>query len=237
MNHEQALEIFKAQTKNAAALKSSMRHVHKSINSFLRDGKSSEAISFTKIYALLFCSWAEANFSKLIHTPYGFAPQEIAQIQATKSDGIKLAWKKAVELGLQKLDARRGSFRPNARQKLERLIESYVFEPSIIRNKLAHGQWLIALNRDNTDINREITNDINSIDIIKIDFWIKSHELLSNAMENMIESPKKFFIIDWYQFTIRLEEQIQSAGSRSIATHVQILKAKPRRTQGTSPAR
>ncbi len=36
----------------------------------------------TKILALVFSAWAEARFSKLIHTPYGFDLNEIRQIKA-----------------------------------------------------------------------------------------------------------------------------------------------------------
>src|SRR5580698_4066295 len=105
MDHTAKLAIFESQTQNVLSLKTAMRQVHRAINDALRanDGPRSEA--FTKIYALLFCAWAEANFSKVLHTPYGLEIDEIEQIQAAKADGITAAWKKCVQLGLRHLDA------------------------------------------------------------------------------------------------------------------------------------
>jgi hypothetical protein len=127
---------------------------------------------------------------------------------------------------LRHLDAQRGSFKPNAQQKLEAAIDAHVFDPSLLRNKLAHGQWTIALNRDNDAIQEDYTTKIKELDIVKIAGWIAAHRLLANAVEHLIESPRKAFRRDWYQYVVDLEEQMVKAEKRTLKEHVAKLLAK-----------
>jgi hypothetical protein len=237
VDHQAQLIVFQSQSKNVQSIRASMRQVHRSINAALRNNNESGITAFTKVYALLFCAWAESNFSKVLHTPYGFDPTEIEQVQVAKNQGIREAWKKSVTLGLRRLDARRGSFLPNTQQKLERAIESHVYEPSLLRNKLAHGQWSIALNRANDNVNVELTTSIADLNLIVIGGWIKAHELLALAVETLIESPKRAFMRDWYKFVDDLENQMVSATSRTLAEHVAKLKTKDLLTNAASNRR
>jgi hypothetical protein len=230
MDQQAKLQIFEAQVANVRSLKTAMRQVHRSINEALRQNDKPSLDTFTRIYALLFCSWAEANFSKVLHTPYGFNLDEIAQVQASKVHGIAVAWKKCVELGLNHLDAKRGSFRPNTQKKLGTAIDAHVFDPSLLRNKLAHGQWMVALNRDNDAVQAELTAKITDLDIVKIDGWIKGHQLLADVVEHLIETPKKAFMRDWYEYVVDIENQMVEAGKRTLQLHVKILLEKEKAT-------
>lgn len=237
MDQEQKLAIFHAQTQNVRGLKSAMRQVHRSINAALRSDQSTTAEALTKVYALLFCGWAEANFSKIIHTPYGFELHEIAQIQQRAgADGTMIkrsvvdAWRESVKLGLLRLDANKhGNFRPNAKQKLFNAINTHVFDPSLLRNKLAHGQWVIALNRDNQRVQQDLTDKISNLTILDLMAWIQAHELLAGMVETLIESPKKAFMRDWYGYVDEIERKMVLADQRTLAEHIARLKLKTAR--------
>jgi len=230
MDQTAKLAVFQAQCSNVRSLKTAMRQIHRNINAALRSNNEPSAEAFTKVYAMLFCAWSEANFSKVIHTPYGFELNEIEQIQLAKANGISKAWKKCVELGLRHLDVNRGSFKPNARKKLEAAIDAHIFDPSILRNKLAHGQWVVALNRENDGVNAEITSRINEITIVTIGAWIEAQERLAGLVESLIESPKKAFIRDWYGCVSDLEAAIIAAESKDIKEHITRLREKDVRT-------
>lgn len=230
MDHEARLVIFKSQVKNVRSLKSARQHVRRSINASLRSNDRPAVDHFTKIYALLFCAWAEANFSKVAHTPHGLTLNEIKQVQVAKSNGIVAAWQKCVELGLRHLDATRGSFQPEAREMLERTIEKHVLDPSQLRNKLAHGQWLVAFNRNNDSIQQEFTLRIERLDLVSVDCWIAGHEILAKLVENLVESPKKAFVRDWKQYVADLEQEVLDAEARTMEDHVARLIKKPIRT-------
>jgi hypothetical protein len=180
------------------------------------------------LYAITFSAWAEANFSKIVHTPYGFSVNEISQILLRRDrNGVSSGWKKAVELGLQHLSAQRGSFGPNARRRLERAIDAHVFEPSVLRNKLAHGQWVVALNQANDAIQSEITEEVGRLSITLIDGWIACHRELAGVVETLIESPKRTFARDWHGFVVSLEERMGEAARRTLADHVVTIRRRP----------
>lgn len=231
MDQAARLTVFQAQTQNVRALRTAIKQVHRNVNASLRARDASSASTYTKIYSVLFCAWAEANFSKLVHTPYGFDLDEIGQIkQAQRDEGIAAGWKKAVELGVRHLDAKRGNFAPNVRQMLCRAIDRHVFDPSLLRNKLAHGQWSVALNRDNEAINADLTAKITDLNIVTLSAWLRTHELLAGLVETLIESPKRAFMRDWHVEVMRLEGEIQEAEAHTLAEHVARLRAKDART-------
>ena len=230
MDNAQKLAIFEAQVENVRALETSIRQIRRNINFSLRRNQSSIANSLTKVYAILFCAWAEANFSKLVHTPYGYDSNEIEQIHAAKRRGIANAWKKAVDLGVRHLNVCRGSFLPNTRRKLFNAIDSHVFDPTKLRNKLAHGQWVIALNRINDGTQEEITTLIQGLDIVKVDGWRNCHQHLAQMVETLIESPKKAFVRDWWESVVLLETEMKRSSQRGIAQHIAKLKEKDART-------
>ena len=229
MDETQKLQIYQAQVENTRSLNSSMSHVHRAVNQAFRSNDEALATTFTKTYALLFCAWTEANFSKVIHTPYGFCTAEIDQIKMAKNHGISKSWEKAVELGLRHLDAKRGNFKPNTQKKLYELIESHVFEPSTLRNKLAHGQWKLALNRENNHVEQVMTQNITDLDIVKIQSWREGHKIISEAVETLIESPKKAFPRNWHEYVVKIEEKILDFDTRTIEHHVAKLKKKKSR--------
>lgn len=231
MDQAARLIVFQSQTKNVRAMRTAMKHAHRNVNASLRARDSSSVSTYTKIYAVIFCAWAEANFSKLIHTPYGFDLDEIKQIKKVhKDNGIASGWKKAVELGMRHLDAKRGSFTPNAKQLMFRLIDTHVFDPSLLRNKLAHGQWSVALNRENDAINVELTSKIADLDVVRLAAWCRTHELVAGQVETLIESPKKAFMRDWHQAVAALEAEINAAEAQTLGEHVKRLQAKDART-------
>lgn len=230
MDQVTKLAIFQAQVKNVRSLESAMRQIHRSINDGYRKNAKPQVAALTRVYAQMFCAWAEANFSKVLHTPYGFDVDEVEQVKAAKEDGISYAWKKCAELGLRHLDAKRGSFKPNAKQNLDKAIKDHVFDPSLLRNKLAHGQWVVALNRENDALNNEMTASLADLNIVKIDAWKKGHCLLASIVEDLIESPHRKFMRDWWIYVEDMKRQMVEAESRTIEQHVKNLFEKDKRT-------
>lgn len=231
MDSKSKLCVFKAQTQYAKELLSAQKQLNKSINNALRKNDSPSAKIHTKVLALIFCAWAEANFSKLIHTPYGFTLDEIAQIKTIwKSNGLESGWNKCLELGLKKVGkVNKGNFLPNVKQKIVRIIYEFVVEPSLIRNKIAHGQWKVALNRKNDAENNNLTNEINTLDSTKLLLWFEAHRILSNIIEMIIESPKKAFIRDYWTEIVRLESILDEKRKYSLEDKIKKLQQKKKK--------
>jgi len=226
MDTNTQLLIFQAQVKNIKELESTWTHLKRSIHSDLVSNNIVSAKMHTKVLALVYCALSEAMFSKLIHTPNGFALDEIAQIKTNQQTSIVNAWIKCIELASAKVGSTKGNYIPNVRQNILRLVSRYIEEPSLIRNKIAHGQWAIALNRDNTNVNLELTNEINLIDIVKLDVLKYALRGLSDIVEAMIESPDRAFHRDYWPILTDVEQHLVKSSKYTLKDKVTLMKAK-----------
>lgn len=235
MNQNSRLAVYQAQTKNVQEIDKVRKQINRAINDALKRGDKNAVQALTKTMALVFCTWVEANFSKVIHTPYGFSLDEIQQIKkAYKENGVEKGWEKCVELGTLKASKRRNSnYIPNIRLELKKLIQKYIVEPSLLRNKIAHGQWTVALNRENTAENKELTNSLSALDIVIISKWFKVHEHISQIVENLIESPDKAFHRDYWIELTELKEFIAKTENWSLEQKINKLKQKPAPVYGS----
>lgn len=111
------IDVFAAQTKNVRALEQAWKHINKSLNAAYSGGDTSSAEIQTKILAQVYCAFAEAVFSKVIHTPDGLTLDEISQVKSQGKRNIVVAWKKCVELSLKKVQGKSSGHVPNTQKK------------------------------------------------------------------------------------------------------------------------
>lgn len=227
MNNSDRDEIFFAQVKNSRELETAIKMIRRSIHDGLRTGNEIHTRVQTKVLGQVFCAWAEANFLKVIHTPHGFTLTEIADVKKKwDQSGLAEGWRKAVQLGLKKVPAQKSGFIPNARQELERAIKAYVSDPAHLRNKIAHGQWAVALNNKKDAINADATAALSSITIIDVDKWHGGHKHLANIVESLIESPERTFARDFWPQLMKFKSFVEDVKSWTIQERSSSLRKK-----------
>jgi hypothetical protein len=178
-----------------------------------------------RLLARVFCGWSEALFSKVIHTPNAFSVGEIGQIKAGKPPpSLGDRWLKCLDLALRRVTGQ--SDIPNKGQRIQRLINEYVVVPSLLRNKLAHGQWAIALNRETTGVNADLTTQLEKLDPVVVDGWFTAHLHLSRIVEDLIESPNKAFRRDYWVHLTNLENLLHETQGWSLASKISRLQLK-----------
>lgn len=230
MDNVTRLAVFNAQVANVRELKSAIRHIRRAVNDGLRKGNEAQASVHTKVLAQTFCSWAEANFSKVVHTPHGFTLAEIGEVKRTWSTkSLADGWIKAVDLGLRKVPAQRSGFVPNAKRTILGHITTYVTTPALLRNKVAHGQWKVALNRENTTVNAELTSAMAALDIVDIDRWLGGHERLAAIVESLIESPERTFARDYWPQLVALEDFSRASAQWTLTAKREAFRRKARK--------
>jgi len=218
--------IFAAQTKNVRALEQAWKHINKSINAAYSCGDISSAEIHTKLLAQVYCAYAEAVFSKVIHTPNGLSINDIDQIKKKGKKNIVEAWKKCVELSLKKVQGKNSSHIPNVLLKINELIDSYIYDPSLLRNKIAHGQWIVALNTNNTNINAELTSKIQKISVIDLYQKKSAFQSLSCILEDIIKSPNKTHYRDYWIHISQFEQSQRNMALWTIENKISTLRAK-----------
>ena len=237
MNNQAREAIFFAQVKNTRELETAIKIVRRSIHEGLRTSNEAHIRVQTKVLGQVFCAWAEANFLKVLHTPHGFTLPELGEVRKKWSqNGLAEGWGKAVQFGLKKIPAQKSGFSPNARQELERAIDDYVRQPSLLRNKIAHGQWSLALNSKNDAINPEVTGMLAQMTIITVDRWYGGHRHLASIIESLIESPERTFSRDFWPQLTALKAFAKDAQAWTIETRSQAIKAKYERYKNVQKA-
>jgi hypothetical protein len=227
MDRKKQLEVFQAQTANLRVLEQGWKHTKRGIHRDLLANKQSSVELQTKLLALIYCAWSEASFSKLIHTPHCFELDEIRQIKAAGEKGsIVTAWEKCVALALRKIQSRNGNYVPNVKLELSRLIKTYIEAPSQLRNKVAHGQWLVALNSKNTAQNPDLTASLANIDLVKIDLLKEGCEGLCLIVESLVESPDRAFHRDYWSLLCQVKERLANSSGFTLENKIQLLRRK-----------
>jgi hypothetical protein len=226
MTPQEIEDIFHAQTKNVRELDAAWRHINRTINDALRNDNSKLASFQTRMLGLVFCSYAEVTFSKLIHTPHGLELDEIQQIKAKGKKDIVDAWLKCLELSTSKIESTASNHIPNIKRSINTLIQNYIKEPSLIRNKIAHGQWKVSLNRDNTAVNSGITHRICELTIVDLQRYKAAFDRLSAIMEDIIESPNKAHWKFYWQHVTEFEHEQNKMSTRTLEDKITLLKKK-----------
>lgn len=227
MNEQQRVAVFEAQTINVRELERAWAHINRQINALILQKNQKSVEITTKLLALVYCALAESIFSKLIHTPYGLLLDEIEQVKtAANGQGVKSGWLKCADLALKRVEGARSNHGHNVRLKLSSMIEQYIFDPSLVRNKLAHGQWCVALNRDNNAINPEITNEIELHTVVELYRRKHALEKLAAIVEDIIESPNKAHHRDYWVHLTEFEDKQNELASWTLEKKVARLFAK-----------
>lgn len=182
-------EVFRACVENVRELKSKQRILNKLINDAIRNNRTDYLDTLTKMYALLYSSYAEISFLKLIYTPCGFGEDEIKEI--IKKSTLEDKWNKCFDIAMYKIYGESDEADViDKKIKLKTILEKYIIYPSKIRNKIAHGQWESCLNSKNERVNYDMTREIKSLDCVKIGILFNVYDRFQQCIEDMIESPR-----------------------------------------------
>ncbi|GAB4054513.1 hypothetical protein [Spirosoma litoris] len=235
MTDKQIYDLYVLQSKNVRRLKQVQKSIIKDINFYLRKNDSFQVEIKTKLLALLHCTLSEAEFIQIVHTPRGFNSTEISQIKAAKNNNIEAGWKTMIDLAMDKV----GNWQMNddlktRRDYLHSIINEFIVNPSLLRNKIAHGQWEYALNRENTSQNEDLTTELSKLDVVTISKWLKIHQSLGLIIRDLIQSPKVGFHNNYWVNLTKMEQYILSSKKWNLNSKMQKLQVKPIKTGSVS---
>lgn len=228
MTEEEIYDLYVLQSKNVRRLKQVQKNLVKDINFYLKKNNDFQVEIKSKLLALLYCTLSEAQFIQIVHTPDGFTSGEIETIKAAKKNNIEDGWTTMIDLAMDKVgDWKNVADLETRRNSLHKIISDFVTTPSILRNKIAHGQWEFALNRENTKENKDLTTDLNNLDVVAITKWFEVHQFLGLIIRDLIQSPKKGFHNNYWTNLTNLEQYILTSDSWTLETKKQKLQLKP----------
>jgi hypothetical protein len=101
-----------------------------------------------------------------------------------------------------------------------------VVEPSILRNKVAHGQWKVPLNRKNDALNKEMASELKDLDPVRIDISMDVISMLAEVIEDMIESPDRAFMRDYWPRLEKLKAYVEDTSDWNLESKTRSLLEK-----------
>lgn len=228
MTQIEIYDLYVLQSKNVRRLKQVQASIVKDINFYIKKKDDFQVEIKSKLLALLYCTLSEAQFIQIIHTPKGFTSNEIEDIKKAKNNNIENGWRLMIELAMNKV----GDWNNNTdllarRDSMWKIVTEFILEQSVLRNKIAHGQWQYALNRENTKENPEISAELNKLDVVSITKWFEIHQFLALIIRDLIQSPQIGFHNNYWTNLTNLEQYILTSKNWTFETKRQNLLLKP----------
>ena len=117
-------------------------------------------------------------------------------------------------------------FRYSEIVEIKKIIDEYIKKPQELRNKIAHGQWIHALNSENTKENIDTTKRIENLDVVQISIWFEVHQYLCFIIRDLIQSPKKGFHNNYWSNLVELEKFLSKSKSWTLDKRIAVLDMK-----------
>ena len=210
---EEIEALYMLQSDNVRHLADVLASLNREINRLIARSDEHQIQMRTKILALVYSAWSEAQFLQILYTPRGLRYTEIEAIKVEKNEnGIGAGWRLLLDKSMSRVgDAQLNKDLRARLTKLETMTKIYIEDPSIIRNKIAHGQWIHALNRRNTAKNEAMTLGISNLDPVEIMKNRKIHQYFGYIVRDLMQSPTKGFHRHYWTNIVNLEQFISKS--------------------------
>lgn len=217
-------------SKNVSTLESTRKRINSLINDALRKDDDVALKVYTNIYLLVYSAWTEASLVKLVHTPFGFTLVEKQKI--LKDQDVLNKWKKCVNTAFSKFQ-KPGSEIPNKKRKIHKLLDDYLKSQANIRNKVAHGQWVYPLFKNNLTHDADAKTLMSLIDVMQIDTWFEIFKEITEIVRGLIDAKSKNNHLahynHYYTRLANIQDIIDKRKNWTIEDKRQRLKLKPRK--------
>jgi hypothetical protein len=156
------------------------------------------AESLTRVATFLLSAKIESRFYKVLHEPP--VPDEfrlLVNAPPPHNPSLMEKWRRTVEIAFCEYHQTTGPFQastapPLAKQQHDSHMAGLArLEPIIgLRNKVAHGQWRVALNGRGTDRNRDSTEKLSAENLMSLRLKDRLAASVGNAVNDLIVSRK-----------------------------------------------
>jgi len=186
-------EWQKVHRKNRAALSKAIVQMNRSLNeSIQRKDKEKEYVQARCLF-LLWVSWMEVSMDLILHSANKLTEAERKSIVACRREIDR--WNLCLDLCFAKhyLTGKKRSLTkinlgPTAFyrfQELKAILKDYIDPYIEIRNRLAHGQWMIAINSEGSGKNQDLTTRLMVLskkELLLVKMMVKNFVNLVNVL-------------------------------------------------------
>lgn len=206
----------------------------------------------TKLLALTYSAWSEAQFTQIVYTPDAFTNEQIDTM--LKDSGIFNKWKILIKYSFKKTEdyyskelktqiqilkdsgnqieiaeaiktcTDHKTELQNKKDNITQYLENYIDKQSKIRNKIAHGQWINTLKPSNKEIDESLKIELNKLNVVLIMREFEVHTTLGKIIRDLVQSPNKGFDKNYQKNIDNLEKYLDKTALWNVESLEQDLK-------------
>jgi len=190
---------YKQHCENLRMIEKAITSVQRMLREYIRKDQPMNVYIYTKLLSHLINSWAEVRALKLIYEKAAFSDAE--KLKLIKCDQLDARWIllltisfcKSYKILPRKLDSVETPITARTRYKmLSELAQNDLLESSQLRNRIAHGQWKYAFNKDMLEINQQLTMRLRQENIVKLQLKYKMFKSLAQIIHDLAVSRPTF---------------------------------------------
>lgn len=205
------MSLYYYHCENLRQIENGINLVSRNLKDSLSKKYENEVNSYTRLLTYLLSCWTEVRLYKIVEETYSgsttgpFTDSQKSKI-LDKRKTLEGKWKDAISIAMcQAFDIPETIRQDTIKQHLNsdltnrkryiNIMDCLNNELSIsiqLRNKIAHGQWVYALNSHNSAINENLTTNLHDINIVKIQLQHKMYKSLANIIHDLVVSPATF---------------------------------------------
>jgi hypothetical protein len=193
------VSMFEAVDSNYREVVRALYYTEKATNRAIRERSEAAASALTKVQMLLVSIKAEAGLVRVLYLPNGI-PGSIRTSVLAQATALE-KWKYAID------ECFRFHYSVPRRKTLEQALDHDVLAKRVtlleivqqelnslisIRNKLAHGQFVMPLNEDLTSVQVDALKAMAAETALSLKFKDNIAEQLTKALGDLVQSPKTF---------------------------------------------
>lgn len=193
-------ELYKGSVKNRKCIQSAIKQSKRLINKYIKDNKNHDLKLETLHFATLFLYECEALLLEVITYENAFSTEDVIDILSKHS--LEEKWRTAFDLAVKQFDwtvsenllqvpiSNAQEHHKQVIGDFNGLLEDHLLKPIRIRNKICHGQPVVAFS-DTWRLNQESTTALYELqaDDVETD-WIVL-ERMARILGELIKSPNK----------------------------------------------
>lgn len=201
------MSLYYYHCENLRQIENGIDLVSRKLKDSISQEHENEVKSYTRLLTYLLSCWTEVRLYKIVEETYNGSFTDAQKSRIFKENNtLENKWEDTISIAMcqafnipettkKSTIKRHLNNDPTNKKRYTNIMDCLNNELSTsigLRNKIAHGQWVYALNRPNTAINEKITADINNINIVKIQLQHKMYKSLADIIHDLVVSPTTF---------------------------------------------
>jgi hypothetical protein len=189
--------LYDVHSRNLAAVDRGTNRIKRAANRAVAQWQLATAGDLTKIYALLLAAKLEVRLRKLMYEAPAFTDAQRRAI--TNEESQDQQWLRAIDeafkrrYGVRRLSGKSLDVTPRVRRDVLREAVKKDLAPIMrLRNRLAHGQWAVALTNAGDAVSKELDDVLGGLNVLDLKHQERLIDRLGDAISDLAVSRRTF---------------------------------------------